>query len=50
MHRGSVPRVPGMPRRSLITHYTGINHRPDLPDRAQDAGGGIYAVCDQEFV
>src|SRR5262249_9384627 len=44
MHRGSMPRVPGMPRRSLITHYTGVNHRPDMAERAQDPGGGIYAL------
>jgi hypothetical protein len=49
MHRGSKPRVPGMPRRSLITHYTGVNHRPDIPERARDAGGGVYAVSDLEL-
>ena len=36
----------GMPRRSLITHY----HRSDVPERAQDPGGGIYALFDHEFV
>jgi hypothetical protein len=49
MHRGSTPRVPGMTRRALITHYTGVNHRPDLPNRAQHEGGGIYAVSDNEL-
>lgn len=50
MHRGSMPRVPGMLRRSLITHYSGVNHRDDLPNRAQDANGGIYVLTDYEFV
>jgi hypothetical protein len=49
MHRGSMPRVPGMPRRSLITHYTGVNHRPDMPERARDVGGGVYALFDHEL-
>jgi hypothetical protein len=38
-----------MPRRSLITHYTGVNHRPDMPERARDAGGGVYALFDHEL-
>ena len=29
-HRGSKPKTPGMLRKSLITHYSGINHRPDM--------------------
>ena len=50
MHRGSLPRAPGMPRRGLIAHYSGVNHRPDMPDRAQDANGGVYALFDHEFL
>jgi hypothetical protein len=34
LHRGSIARQPGMIRKSLIAHYSGINHRPDLPDLA----------------
>lgn len=49
MHRGSKPNVPHMPRKSLITHYTGINHRPDMPNRAQHEGGGTYALFDRPF-
>ncbi len=49
MHRGALPKVPGMPRRSLITHYSGINHRPDMDERAQDANGSTYAVFGFEF-
>ncbi|MEA1674504.1 phytanoyl-CoA dioxygenase family protein [Nitrospirillum sp. BR 11163] len=43
MHRGSPARQPGLERRSLIAHYTGVNHRPDMPDRRFE-GGGQYAV------
>lgn len=32
VHRGSVPNVPGTPRRSLIAHYSAITHRPDMPE------------------
>jgi hypothetical protein len=48
MHRGSLARVPGMPRRSLITHYSGINHRPDMLDRRQTEAGHDYAWFDLE--
>lgn len=44
MHRGSMARVPGMLRPSLITHYTGIKHRTDMPDRQQDKNGQHYAT------
>jgi hypothetical protein len=49
MHCGSKPVVGGMPRRSLITHYSGVNHRSDMPRRAQEPGGGIYALFDTPF-
>lgn len=29
-HRGSKPKTPDLLRKSLITHYSGINHRPDM--------------------
>ena len=32
------------PRKSLITHYSGINHRPDMLAREQDGNGQSYAV------
>jgi hypothetical protein len=47
MHRGSRPNQAGMLRKSLICHYSGINHRRDLPTRAQDANGQLYAVVKQ---
>jgi len=31
MHRGSMARVPGMERRSLIAHYSAITQRRDMP-------------------
>ena len=49
MHRGSVARVPRMPRKSLITHYSGVNHRKDMPYRSTHAGGGSYALFDHAF-
>ena len=45
-HRGSMARNPGMERRSLITHYSGISHRPDMTNRAQDSNGERYALFD----
>lgn len=44
MHRGSLAHVSDMERRSLITHYSGIGHRPDMVVRAQDENGQNYAV------
>jgi hypothetical protein len=49
MHRGSMAAERGRERRSLITHYSGIDHRPDMPGRAQDANGQDYAVFDMKL-
>ncbi len=46
MHRGTLAAQPGRERRSLITHYSGLNHRPDMIERACDADGQNYAVFD----
>ena len=43
-HRGSPPRVPGMERRALIAHYSGINHRLDMPKVEQHGDQGWYFV------
>lgn len=32
MHRGSTPNNPELERRSCIAHYSGIHHRPDMPN------------------
>ncbi len=50
IHRGSMPNVPGMERRSLIAHYSGVGHRPDMTVRAQDQNGENYAVFDTPMV
>lgn len=33
VHQGSRPEVPGKERRALIAHYSGIDHRPDMPSK-----------------
>ena len=35
IHRGSVPKVRGMERRAIITHYSSIVHRKDMPISSQ---------------
>ncbi len=47
MHRGSLPNVPGMLRKSLICHYSALSKRIDMPVRAQHEGGGWYFVLNQ---
>lgn len=42
MHRGSRPNVPGMERKALIAHYSGIRHRKDMPDAVRSSNGGWY--------
>jgi hypothetical protein len=44
MHRGAVAQIKNTPRKSLITHYSGINHRPDMFVREQDENGHSFAV------
>lgn len=45
VHRGSEPNTVGMPRKSLIAHYSGINHRQDMP-QAQQSNNGWYFPID----
>jgi hypothetical protein len=47
MHRGSKPNKPGMPRKSLICHYTGVTHRRDFLNHAKDANGQLYALMNK---
>jgi hypothetical protein len=45
-HRGSVPRVRGTPRLTLISHYSEISHRPDFIKAGRiltHRDGGKYA-------
>jgi hypothetical protein len=46
MHRGSKANVPGMERRSLIAHYSGVNHRHDMKKAKRASGGGWYFPID----
>lgn len=46
LHRGSLANVPGMERRALIAHYSGINHRQDMPPAIQHGGGWYFPVED----
>lgn len=46
LHRGSVPNKPNMERRSLIAHYSGINHRVDMPSALQHGDGYYFPVND----
>lgn len=50
MHRGSAPRRTDILRRSLIVHYSGVNHRPDMANRAKDENGMDYAVFNHPLV
>jgi len=33
LHQGSNPEVPGQERKALIAHYSGVNHREDMPEK-----------------
>jgi hypothetical protein len=46
MHRGSIAKVPDMMRKSLIVHFSGVNHREDMPNRDRDKNGQAYALHD----
>jgi hypothetical protein len=42
MHRGSKATISKMERRSLIAHYSGINHRKEMPKAIQHKNQGYY--------
>ena len=44
MHRGSYANVPGMQRKALISHYSGVTHRIDMPGVDDTAEGSAYFV------
>lgn len=45
LHRGSRPLDPGRERRALIAHYSGVNHRQDMPQaHRDDAGGWLFPI------
>ena len=42
LHRGSRANIKGLERRSLIAHYSGINHRHEMPSAVQHNGQGYF--------
>lgn len=44
VHRGSIPRNDKLERRSLISHFSSIKHRPDMPAPTQAPNGSYYFV------
>lgn len=46
LHRGSVANNPGMVRKALIAHYSGINHRQDMPPAKRHGDGWYFPVDD----
>lgn len=49
MHRGSLANVPGMQRKAAIAHYSGINHRHDMPTAVQHDGGWIFPIGERKW-
>tara|TARA_Y100000004_G_scaffold33551_2_gene35661 strand:- start:7876 stop:8769 length:894 start_codon:yes stop_codon:yes gene_type:complete len=50
MHRGSIPNNPDLWRETAILHYSGVNHRPDMPSPAiQHQQGGWYFPLNQNI-
>lgn len=45
MHRGSLATGPNPWRPALIAHYSGLRHRPDMPNRGRTADGHHYAIA-----
>jgi ectoine hydroxylase-related dioxygenase (phytanoyl-CoA dioxygenase family) len=46
LHRGSIANTPGLMRKSLIAHYSGINHRQDMLPAVKHGGGYYFPVDD----
>lgn len=44
LHRGSQPANVGIQRKSLIAHYSGINHRKDMPAAKQHGNGWYFPI------
>ncbi len=42
LHRGSPPRDRSLQRKAIITHYSGIHRRKDVPDVVRHRGQGYY--------
>ena len=57
MHRGSTPNDPELERRACIAHFSGIDHRPDMPEVFSRMGwrhhhrlNGYYFPIHQTYV
>ena len=46
LHRGSLPNVPNMRRKVLIAHYSGVNHRQDMPKAQRYKDGWFFPIDD----
>ncbi len=44
IHRGSRPIDSSLQRRAIITHYSAVDKRSDMPDVRKHSGGGLYFV------
>jgi hypothetical protein len=42
LHRGSRAKIKGLRRSALIAHYSGIEHRHEMPQAIQHNDGGFY--------
>ncbi len=42
LHRGSTANVPGSYRPGFIAHFSGVNHRPQMPTAREHPTGGFY--------
>jgi len=49
LHRGSLARDPKLKRKSLIAHYSGIKHRPDMPKARKWRNSGYYFPIRSSF-
>lgn len=49
MHRGSLPNNPDLWRETAIIHYSGVNHRPDMPTAHQFEDGGWFFPINQNI-
>lgn len=50
LHRGSIANVPGMQRKVLIAHYSGINHRQDMPKAHRHKDGWFFPIDDSNKI
>lgn len=46
LHRGTEPRNPDLERRALIAHFSGIEHRVDMPPAVPEGGGWYFPIIE----